>query len=69
MEELETLRTRVATLERETRFLRRGATLLVALIAVGVLILQQLLAAHVDAGTNPHQRRHPDEQPARLAPK
>ena len=69
MEELDSLRARVETLERETRFLRRGATLLVALIAVGVLILQHILTAHVEAPTNPHQRRHLDEPPARLAPK
>ena len=67
MEELDSLRVRVERLERETRFLRRGLALLIALIAVGVLIVQHILTAHVDA-PNPHQRKHPDQRPARLAP-
>jgi len=55
---------RIEKVERDTRLLKRACAILLALLAAGVLVMQLVLAAHVDAADDP-QPIPVDAAPAR----
>ena len=59
---------RIEQLEKETRFLKRGAAVVLSLIAIGVLVLQGVTTSHIQSPTNPHNRRNKGKPPQAEAP-